>query len=138
MRWIVFLWLACQLAVGVVANGQELSPSEANRVPVPTPRNVRVAKQDGRLQISWDGTAIQKVTAYEVFEKPADGGPVKLGTVELGKVDKPLAHAGKDLPRFTFEAAVPDAPADYFVVAKDYRDNRSRPSQPATFPASKE
>jgi hypothetical protein len=115
MRWIVILSLACW--IGLVAYGQELSPPEAKRVPVPRPVNVKVVAQESHLMVSWDVTPIKRVTGYEVFKKVDGDEPVFVATVE-----KP--------PCVT---AVPTISTDYFVVAVDYRDNRSNPSQPVTY-----
>jgi len=115
-RW---LSLASEAAlIGSILYGQELNIPEAGRVPVPKPTNVTLEKKNEHLRISWDVTPIKRVTAYEIFKKVDGGGPVRIATI------------GKP----PFETRVPDVPTDFFVVAVDYRANRSKPSESVTYP----
>jgi hypothetical protein len=116
------------LLIGLVAFGQELNVQEAKRVPVPRPTNVRVDKKDARLEISWDVTRIQKVTTFEVFKKVGDES-ILVRTVERPSCRDPKSECRADLS----VTDVPHKPTEYFVVAVDYRDNRSRPSEPVAY-----
>jgi hypothetical protein len=115
MRWLLLAFaLAARMAPCIA---QELSLPEAERVPVPQPQNVRVEHHEDQLLINWDVTPIKRVTAYEVFKK-----------IE-GEV--PIAVA--KLPKPPYVTSVPaSARTEFFVVAIDYRNNRSKPSKPVT------
>jgi hypothetical protein len=95
--------------------GQELSIPEANRIAVPAPTHVRVENQNGHLRLNWDTSRLKRVVAYEVFNKAAGSNPVQVARVE----------------RPPLEISAPaDNSVEYFVVAVDYRNNHSGPSQP--------
>jgi hypothetical protein len=112
---------ACTISAAGLAQGQGIDIKEAQRIPVPVPENVKLAVDKDRLVISWDPTPIQRVIAYEVYRKATK-------PVRLGKVEK---------PPFVI-TPVPKDPAEYYVVAVDYRGNRSQPSEVATYAPPKQ
>ena len=120
MRWLLALALAVPMTSGIA---QELSLPEANRVPVPQPQNVRVEHHEDRFLINWDVTPIKRVTAYEIFKKVDGETPIV-----VAKLSKP--------PYVT--SASQSSRAEFFVVAIDYRNNRSKPSQRVTVAPEKE
>jgi hypothetical protein len=94
----------------IAQTSPELSFPEANRIPVPAPTHLRIENHDGHRQLVWDPSRLKRVTGYEVFQKTANGA-----SVQVAKVDQP-----------SFEIT---APGEYFVVAVDYRNNHSKPSE---------
>jgi hypothetical protein len=98
----------------------ELSIPDANRIPVPQPRNVRLERHRGVTFINWDVAQLKRITSYEVFqESSSDQSPTL-----LARVTKP-PFALRDGRALT---------GNFFVVAIDYRNNRSRPSQIVSVP----
>ena len=123
MHWSMILCLAWTTSgARPVGYGQELSVKEAERVPVPRPVNIKLREMEGCLSISWDPTPIKRVTGYEIFKKIDKGDPVRVGRKEKS-------------PFVT--KSIPVRPTDYFVVAVDYRGNRSRPSEMVAYPPHK-
>jgi hypothetical protein len=120
MRWLLALALVVSMTPGVA---QELSLPEANRVPVPQPQNVRVERHEEHFLIKWDVTPIKRVTAYEVFKK-VEG-------------EAPIAVAKLPTPPYVISVPV-SSRTEFFVVAIDYRNNRSKPSKPVKLAVEKE
>jgi hypothetical protein len=120
MWWFLAFILALPLAGG---KAQELSLPDAQRVPVPQPQNVRVEHRKDTFLIDWDITPLKRVTAYEVFKKVEGRAPTVVARVSKPPYATPVS---------------PSPRVEFFVVAVDYRNNRSKPSHPVTVDAKEE
>jgi hypothetical protein len=109
------LVVAVALSSSLAFAQKELSVPDANRIPVPQPQNVRVEHREDSMFIDWDITPLKRITGYEIFKKSrSDESPVQIATVRR----PPYRVESDDSQNF-----------DYFVVAIDYRKNRSKPSK---------
>ena len=128
MRWTGHFGVCLVVLAGSIANGQELSPEEARRVPVPRPLNVRIEKATNCLRISWDPSPLKRIVAYEVFRKTNSEEPVRVAKVSPGQDETVL----------TVKTAVPRQASEFYVVALDYRGDHSKPSESVIYPRRSE